>query len=285
NGMAPEFDAPDHLSGAEGGKAPSPMATDKTKSPPAKAPPKSDAELLQGEWELMALEQNGQPAAADKIRGRRLTIQGDRFALAKEEWLDNCSFRVDSDKNPKQIDLQNLTPVAGRNPPHLGIYDLRGDTFRLCLSLWGSNPRPAKLGTTPDKGDRLFTFRRVAKRPDQELIQGRWILVRHTRDGQDVPLAKGGASILEIKFRSWDFLGEKWYFVLDESKMPRHIHLMERISRSGPPAWSGIYELRGDKLLVCLPPYELPRHQPPAALAAPRGSRLTLYELERERAG
>ena len=129
--------------------------------PKAKEKPKPDTEAIQGVWQLdkFDLGQAGQvpPPGIESIRftfkDRKLTVSRNGQTDAKQG-----EYKLDPTSKPKSIDL--IEPGGGRNT--LGIYELDGDTLKICLAERQNAVRPTEF--KPD-GMRfsVVTFKRVAE--------------------------------------------------------------------------------------------------------------------------
>jgi uncharacterized protein (TIGR03067 family) len=114
---------------------------------------------LQGVWIAASAERNG--AAADDLKGHRLTFTGDRFVIrAKGKLLYEGTFRADASKNPATIDFTNTAGEA-KGKVWLGVYLLQGDALKICDNADDvAKGRPAALSTAPGTGQVLLTFKR-----------------------------------------------------------------------------------------------------------------------------
>ena len=126
-----------------------------------KAPPKDDMASLQGEWEMVSLEQRGKKGEPSF----RLTIQGDKWnvkpiAAADTESVATTTFKIDQSKNPKTIDF-TVKVMEMEIKPNPGIYKLEGDILTLCRAS-GPLGRPTEFKTT-DEGGTLVVWKRVGK--------------------------------------------------------------------------------------------------------------------------
>jgi len=102
-------------------------------------------------------------AAADDIKGHRLTLQGGRFTIrSKGKIVYQGTFRLDSSKIPATIDFTNTRGEA-KGRVWQGIYLLEGDGLKICDNADDlSKGRPAAFATEPGSGRVLVVFRRAA---------------------------------------------------------------------------------------------------------------------------
>jgi RNA polymerase sigma factor (sigma-70 family) len=117
---------------------------------PAKKP-KTDQVLLQGTWAATAVWAGQQPLPP---AGVRFTFTGDRCTASFGNATLPTTYRLESTKDPKEIDFG---VVRGGSLP--GIYRLDGDRLQLCLNMGGPE-RPTDLAKQPDPRLFLYEFRR-----------------------------------------------------------------------------------------------------------------------------
>lgn len=123
---------------------------------------RSDRELIQGTWRVVALEGGGQNAPEESFKAKRFLIEGDKIATTgKPE--DLAPYRLDVTAKPKAIDL----PGSVEGQFSMAIYEVDGEEFKLCFSQSTKLERPKDFETT---GTRYFCFtlRRVAD------VEGSW---------------------------------------------------------------------------------------------------------------
>lgn len=134
-----------------------------SKSTTAQRAVDADLKMLQGTWNLIAVAQGGenQPPTGEltnvqvEISGNTRTLKsGDRI-------LSRSVFRISPLASPKGIDV-TMTEGSLKDTTILGIYELRQDTQRLCLSLCWSG-RPGEFSTQANVGQTLTTFKRATQ--------------------------------------------------------------------------------------------------------------------------
>lgn len=128
-------------------------------APPLLTETKKDLARLQGTWEMEALEVNGEEVPAKRLQGTTLTIRGDRYIVKVKDTSHEVTFKLDATPKPKAIDM--YLP-DGVEVPKLskGVYELDGDTFRLCRHQMAGEDRPTQLGTWANTNLFLVTWRR-----------------------------------------------------------------------------------------------------------------------------
>jgi len=117
-----------------------------------------DAKKIQGTWvvtpatfEGVTLDEGAREEALKAVKDMRFTFREGKLTItgqtgpypSQKGGEDSDGFRLDPTKKPKQIDIgDNIR----------GIYELNGDTLKLCLDIRGEeNSRPGKFGFDKDK--------------------------------------------------------------------------------------------------------------------------------------
>jgi uncharacterized protein (TIGR03067 family) len=119
-----------------------------------------DLKALQGTWQLVELATDKGPAPADRIKGVKFTVAGEKLVMDGLDGKRAFAIKLDPTVKPKSIDLTPLDgPFKGKTT--LGLYEVSGDTFRLCMANHEIKARPKEL--KPMKEGQVFVF--VLKRP------------------------------------------------------------------------------------------------------------------------
>jgi uncharacterized protein (TIGR03067 family) len=124
----------------------------------APADKKTDKELLQGAWVVVTIEAQGEVVKSgdlfDRVKDMKLTFK-DNAVINSHHPDGKGTFKLDPDKKPPALDL--VMTVAQETRTHRAIYELKGDTLRICSSP-GEGERPTEFTS---KGDLLIlTFKR-----------------------------------------------------------------------------------------------------------------------------
>jgi uncharacterized protein (TIGR03067 family) len=107
---------------------------------------KMEVAKLQGTWRVVSLEAGGQKAPEQSIKGVRFLIQGDNMSLSGKE-KDLRTYRLDATAKPKTIDI----PGDADKEFSKAIYELDGDTLKLCFSQSTKLDRPKSFDTAGTK--------------------------------------------------------------------------------------------------------------------------------------
>jgi uncharacterized protein (TIGR03067 family) len=107
---------------------------------------KAELAKLQGTWHVIGVEENGQKTPEDKLKEANgtVTIQADKHTLKLGgQDRGTATIKLDPNAKPKQYDL-HITEGPEKGKVLQGIYELEGDTWRLCLSKDGKS-RPTEF--------------------------------------------------------------------------------------------------------------------------------------------
>jgi uncharacterized protein (TIGR03067 family) len=141
---------------------------------PKKDVSREDAKRFQGTWAVVSVEVNGKPgetfAGTMKVVGGKYT-----FYSKKGKKQEEMHYRLDATRNPKTIDFtRESNPYKPGNrgdgnrsaaSPYLsrpymqGIYELKGDTLRLCLRA----PHKGRPRAFTSRGQLFITLKRVKR--------------------------------------------------------------------------------------------------------------------------
>ena len=127
-----------------------------------KEDPKKDAEKMAGEWTMASGERDGQ-AIPDEFRtGLKRTVKDDEYIVTKDgETIGKGKFTLDPSKKPKTIDI-TLSEGEQKGMVIRGIYELDGDTFKICYAQPGVD-RPKEFVTKDSAGVSMSVWKRKVK--------------------------------------------------------------------------------------------------------------------------
>ena len=162
-------------------------------------------------------------------------------------------FTIDATVDPPTIDVID----ARINPEKRGIYELKGDTLRMCFNELADNraARPKRFASEAGQPHNLlFTMKRRATaklREGMKQLQGTWKVISALSGGKEMPAGRRdnvqfviAGNLLLILEPNGEI--EVLSYNVDPSTMPPAIDLVE----DGRPGL-GIYELKGDELRIC----------------------------------
>ena len=121
---------------------------------------KKELDKLQGTWKSVSFEMNGQKTPADELKKRTVTYTGDKWEVKEDgKVVVAGTQKLDPTKDPHEIDSL-VTEGEGKGTTMLGIYELKGDTFRVCFDPTGKE-RPKSF--TPKEGQFAGVVERMKK--------------------------------------------------------------------------------------------------------------------------
>src|SRR5207244_11981360 len=101
---------------------------------------------------------DGMKLPAQAVKSSRLVLKDDQFTMTDPVATYKGTFKIDVSKKPKTIDLI-FTEGPEKGKTNYGIYELEGDTYKLCIDMGGKN-RPKEFGTKPGSGCGLEILKR-----------------------------------------------------------------------------------------------------------------------------
>ncbi len=248
---------------------------------------KGDLKRLQGTWTIVALEVDGR---AMPYSGSKIVLEGQKFTTIAMGNDYGGTVELDPAKSPKTFDLL-FTSGPHKGTKSLGIYELDGDAWRICMAFAGIQTRPKEFATAPGSGFALETLRRgdVSAPPEAASeseagpateLEGEWAMVSGSMDGHpmEASLVKQGRRIvkgnqLTVLFGGQVFL--KARVTIDASKSPKQIDYAIASSASAGSTQLGVYELEGKALRLCMAAVGQAR---PADFTSAKGDGRTLTE-------
>ena len=225
---------------------------------------KGDLEKLQGTWTITELEVEGRKMP---YSGSKIVMEGRKFTTVAMGNDYGGTVELDPAKSPKVFDLL-FTSGPHKGAKSLGIYELDGDAWKICLAFAGIKTRPKEFATTPGSGFALETLRRgdvsaPAEAPSEAdagpatELEGEWAMVSGSMDGHpmEASLVKQGRRVakgnrLTVLFGGQVFL--KARVTIDPSKSPKQIDYAIASSAGAGSTQLGVYEIEGKKLKLCM---------------------------------
>jgi uncharacterized protein (TIGR03067 family) len=245
-----------------------------------------DLEMLQGTWTIVHLEMDGRKMSGGAAR---IVVRGNRFTTIAMGAAYEGTVVVHQTTAPKSFELHfEQGPEKGNT--NLGIYELDGDTWRICLATRGSE-RPNEFAAPPGTGIALETLHRgleadapvepvapdasaaPAGGPAPELA-GEWVPLSLVLDGQpfDRAMLKYGKRIataneVTVKFGPQVVLQAQ--YSVDRSCTPM---TMDYVLANGKTQL-GIWSQEGKRLTTC---FGAPGQPRPSQFASTPGDGRTL---------
>jgi uncharacterized protein (TIGR03067 family) len=117
---------------------------------------------LQGEWKCVSATIDGKALPDETTKALRLAITETRYITEKgNETLFDSTYRIDRTKTPAQIFMLGTEgALTGKEVP--GIYEISGDTLRICYALPGDSP-PITFESAQGSKAQFIVWRRAIK--------------------------------------------------------------------------------------------------------------------------
>lgn len=125
------------------------------------ADPKADAKAVEGTWLPTSLELGGAKMQGDQFKGLQLILADGKYTLKTPQGDDKGTYTIDATKSPKHLDIKG-TEGPNKGKSFLCIYELGGDTLRVCYDLSGTT-RPSEFKTKPMTQLFLAEYKRAKK--------------------------------------------------------------------------------------------------------------------------
>jgi uncharacterized protein (TIGR03067 family) len=266
-----------------------------------------DLDKLQGKWNVTSLETDGQSIPATVFTGATIVVEGNRFSSLGMGGTYEGIVELEPNREPKAFDLV-FTAGHAQGHRNLGIYQLEGDSWKICLATSG-DIRPENFQTTAGSGFALETLERADATHESEKQPAKTAGIPSTSSHAASDAATSGPPTMtrvtelegEWQMTSGVFNGRamdesmiKWCkrvtrgnvtrvlagpqvflhatFTLDYTHKPPAIDYVNLEDPSKGKSQAGIFELSGDALQICVSAPEQPR---PADFSSEPGANLT----------
>jgi uncharacterized protein (TIGR03067 family) len=125
-----------------------------------------DNKTLQGTWQAVSLEGNGEARPDDEAKELQIVFKGDEiFAVKAKGEEPHLKFKLAPGKSPKAIDLIVLEG-DDKGKTAAGIYCLKDGRLQVCINIFGQDTtqRPKEFKTHAGTGVVAGIFERVKKK-------------------------------------------------------------------------------------------------------------------------
>jgi uncharacterized protein (TIGR03067 family) len=117
-----------------------------------------DRKTMDGTWLPVAAELAGQKFPDAVLKSMKLIMSDGSYTVHVGDTIDKGTAQVDAAATPKSIDIAG-TEGPNKGKTILAIYELSGDTLRVCYDLTGKQ-RPTEFKTAKDTQQFLVTYKR-----------------------------------------------------------------------------------------------------------------------------
>jgi uncharacterized protein (TIGR03067 family) len=123
---------------------------------------KKEVSKFQGTWTFESSEAGGKELPAGSLKGLLLTFEGNQHTVKKgAEVIQVGTQKLDPSKSPNAIDV-TLTEGVNKGAVMLGIYEINGDTLRVCFDAEGKK-RPTQFKSAPGSATFVNVHKRLKK--------------------------------------------------------------------------------------------------------------------------
>jgi uncharacterized protein (TIGR03067 family) len=126
---------------------------------------KKDQAKIDGTWLAKTAELAGKELPKKRVEILKLTLTKGEYDVQAES-RDRGTLTYDASAKSKQMDIKGVEG-PNRGKTILAIYELSGDTLKICYDLSGKS-RPTEFKTRPNS--RLFLVTYERKKPDQNKV-------------------------------------------------------------------------------------------------------------------
>jgi uncharacterized protein (TIGR03067 family) len=118
----------------------------------------ADAKAVQGSWTPAKAELGGQPMPEAVLKTISLKLEKGKYDVLVGDKPDKGTYTIDSTSKPKSMTITGTEgPNQGKTFP--AIYELKGDTLRICYDLSGAK-RPTEFKSIAGTKLYLVTYNR-----------------------------------------------------------------------------------------------------------------------------
>jgi uncharacterized protein (TIGR03067 family) len=121
---------------------------------------KKEYDRFEGTWKMESFTFDGKPSPIEDFADFRMTLKGETFSTVTAQEKTKGTYTIDPSKSPKTIDI-TFSGEQRDGVTMLGIYELDGDTYTVCLPAGPAKERPKELASKPGSGLVLEVFKRV----------------------------------------------------------------------------------------------------------------------------
>jgi uncharacterized protein (TIGR03067 family) len=118
----------------------------------------NDAQAVQGSWKPVQAELAGQAMSDTVLKSISLKLENGQYDVSVAGAADKGTYTIDAASTPKGMSITGVDgPNKGKTYP--AIYQLAGDTLRICYNLSGSE-RPTEFKSVAGTMLYLVTYAR-----------------------------------------------------------------------------------------------------------------------------
>jgi uncharacterized protein (TIGR03067 family) len=120
-----------------------------------------DLKKMEGDWSPVMAELGGAKLPPEPLKTIKLTLKDGKYTVVIGDKIDKGTYKIDAAKKPKELDITG-TEGSNKGKKFLAIYELNGDTLKVCYDLSGKE-RPTEFATKADTQLFLAEYKRDKK--------------------------------------------------------------------------------------------------------------------------
>src|SRR5262245_43982593 len=98
-----------------------------------KADVKKELKTIEGTWIFVSVEAAGKVMPAEQTKGMMLVVEGEKYSVKSGNTVvEAASLTLDPTASPKTFDSK-VTEGPNKGTVILGIYEVNGDTWKVCF--------------------------------------------------------------------------------------------------------------------------------------------------------
>ena len=142
-GLSPETDRPDEFAApTDSGLLLVVWKRSKTVGAARMKAIQDELKRFEATWKFVSIEVEGKSVPAERFEEDRLILKGKQFTSTVQGNTTHGTFKIDPTATPKTIDI-TFTDGPGKDNTQKGIYELDGDTQKICWAAPGNPGRPS----------------------------------------------------------------------------------------------------------------------------------------------
>ncbi|HMP02517.1 MAG TPA: TIGR03067 domain-containing protein [Gemmatales bacterium] len=127
-----------------------------------KAALEKEVSLFQGTWTIESSITGGVEIPTDQLKGLVMVFESDKHTVKMgDQVIQVGTQKLDPSKSPKTIDV-TMTEGPSKGMVMLGIYELDGDTLKVCFDATGKK-RPTEFKSEPGSTTFVNVHKRVKR--------------------------------------------------------------------------------------------------------------------------
>jgi uncharacterized protein (TIGR03067 family) len=244
---------------------------------------------LEGVWRFATVAVDGKEHPAPPFDTNKLIVaKGGRYVIVQGPRITHGLIQLDPTASPKHYDV-TVTGGRAKGTVTRGVYEIDGETYRICLPLDGKT-RPAAVRSQP--GTIFFAFTREKRDYKEALaavgrqeLAGRWQSVSYALDGKKATdeQMKKIQLVINPEGKSTALNDGKVFIAsaiaVDPSTDPMSMDVTYTDGDYKGTTSLGIYKIEDGVLTICRAPAKKPR---PTEFGSAPGSGLTLMTYKRD---